>query len=45
MSLKEDVLKNFGDDIILTGNAVVDKKVITIPVSPSLDIVLTSLIL
>jgi recombination protein RecA len=40
MSLKEDVLKNFGDDIILTGNAVVDKKVITIPVSPSLDIVL-----
>lgn len=40
MSFKEDVLKNFGDDIILTGNAVVDRKVITIPVSPSLDIVL-----
>jgi recombination protein RecA len=40
MSLKEDVVKNFGDDIILTGNAIVDKNNITIPVSPSLDIVL-----
>jgi recombination protein RecA len=40
MSLKEDVVKNFGDDIILTGNAIVDRKNIIIPVSPSLDIVL-----
>ena len=40
MSLKEDVVKTFGDDIILTGNAVVDKKSVIIPVSPSLDIVL-----
>ena len=40
MSLKEDVVKNFGDDIILTGNAIVDKKNVIIPVSPSLDIVL-----
>ena len=40
MSLKEDVVKNFGDDIILTGNAIVDKKSVIIPVSPSLDIVL-----
>jgi recombination protein RecA len=40
MSLKEDVLKTFGDDIILSGNAVVDKKVLTIPFSPSLDIIL-----
>lgn len=40
MSLKEDVEKNFGDDIILTGNALIDKKSIVIPVSPSLDIVL-----
>lgn len=40
MSLKEDVEKNFGDDIILTGNALIDKKSIIIPVSPSLDIVL-----
>jgi len=40
MTLKEDVLKTFGEDIILSGNAIVDKKVITIPVSPSLDIIL-----
>jgi len=40
MSLKEDVVKNFGDDIILTGNAIVDRKSVIIPVSPSLDIVL-----
>lgn len=40
MSLKEDVVKNFGDDIILSGNALMDKKSVTIPVSPSLDIVL-----
>jgi recombination protein RecA len=40
MSLKEDVVKNFGDDIILTGNAIVDKKSVIIPVSPSLDVVL-----
>lgn len=40
MSIKEDVTKTFGEDIILTGNAVVDKKLVIIPVSPSLDIVL-----
>lgn len=40
MSLKDDVVKNFGDNIILSGNSIVDKKIITIPVSPSLDIVL-----
>ena len=40
MSLKEDVTKSFGDDIILTGNAIVDKKSVIIPVSPSLDVVL-----
>jgi recombination protein RecA len=40
MSLKDDVVKNFGDDIILTGNAIVDKKNVIIPVSPSLDIIL-----
>lgn len=40
MSLKEDVTKNFGDNIILSGNAIVDKKNIVIPVSPSLDIIL-----
>jgi recombination protein RecA len=40
MNLKEDITKNFGDNIVLSGNAIVDKKVLTIPVSPSLDIVL-----
>ena len=40
MSLKEDVTKSFGDDIMLTGNALIDKKSVVIPVSPSLDIVL-----
>ena len=40
MSVKEDVTKTFGEDIILSGNAVVDKKSVIIPVSPSLDIVL-----
>ena len=40
MSLKEDVVKSFGDDIIVTGNAIVDKKSVIIPVSPSLDILL-----
>jgi recombination protein RecA len=40
MSLKDDVIKNFGTEIMLTASAVVDKKLITIPVSPSLDIIL-----
>ena len=40
MTLKEDVIKNFGDEIILSGNALVDKKFLTIPVGPSLDIAL-----
>jgi recombination protein RecA len=40
MSLKEDVKKNFGDNILLTANAIIDKNLLTIPVSPALDIVL-----
>lgn len=40
MSVKDDVIKTFGDNIILSGNAVVDKKSTIIPVSPSLDILL-----
>ena len=40
MSLKEDVVKSFGDNIILNGNALIDKKCVIIPVSPSLDIIL-----
>jgi len=40
MSVKDDVTKAFGQDIILNGNAIMDRKSIIIPVSPSLDIVL-----
>lgn len=40
VKLKDDVTKQFGSDIILNGNAIVDKKTLTIPLSPSLDIVL-----
>lgn len=40
MAIKDDITKSFGDNIVLTGNAIVDKKVLTIPVSPALDIIL-----
>lgn len=40
MSLKEDVTKTFGDEVILSGNALMDKFLVNIPVSPSLDLVL-----
>lgn len=40
MALKEDITKTFGDGIVLTGNSIVDKKILTIPVSPSIDIIL-----
>lgn len=40
MTVKDDVIKNFGSDIILSGNALIDRKNVVIPVSPSLDIVL-----
>ena len=40
MSLKDDVTKNFGDQVILSGNALVDKTLINIPISPALDLVL-----
>lgn len=40
MSVKEDVIKTFGSDIILNGNAIMDRKSVIIPVSPSLDIIL-----
>jgi len=38
--LIEDVAKQFGDEIILDGSAIVDKPTLVIPVSPSLDIIL-----
>ena len=40
VKLKDDVTKQFGSDIILNGNAIVDKKTLIIPISPSLDIIL-----
>jgi recombination protein RecA len=40
MSVKDDVKKAFGQDIILNGSAVMDRKSVIIPVSPSLDIIL-----
>jgi len=40
MSFKEDVKKTFGDNVILSGNSIIDKDLITIPVSPSIDIIL-----
>lgn len=38
--IQEEVKKAFGDDIMISANAVVDQKVVNIPVAPSLDIVL-----
>jgi recombination protein RecA len=40
-NIKTEVKKDFGDDIILSGNSIVDKKVVVIPVSPSLDMILS----
>ena len=39
-SIKEDVKKQFGSEVILNGNAIIDKESVIIPVSPSLDIIL-----
>lgn len=38
--LNDEVAKQFGSEIVLNGNAIVDKEPLIIPVSPSLDIVL-----
>lgn len=40
MSLKEDVKKKFGDDIMRSATSVVDRESVVIPVSPALDLVL-----
>jgi recombination protein RecA len=37
---KDDVTKQFGSDIILSGNSIIDKQNVIIPISPSLDMVL-----
>ncbi len=38
MALKEDIKKQFGDQVVLSGNSIVDKDQIIIPVSPALDL-------
>ena len=38
--IKDDVNKKFGDGIVVSGNSVVDREQIVIPVSPSLDMIL-----
>jgi recombination protein RecA len=40
MGIKESVTKDFGADIILSASAVVDKELLVIPVSPSIDMIL-----
>jgi recombination protein RecA len=40
MSVKDDLNKTFGDNIVLSGNSIIDKKNTTIPVSPAIDIIL-----
>ena len=40
MGLQDSITKDFGSNIILSGNAVIDKECLTIPVSPALDIIL-----
>ena len=38
--IKDDVNKKFGDGIVVSGNSVIDRDQVIIPVSPSLDMVL-----
>ena len=40
MGLKEGVIKDFGSDIILSGNSVIDRNSVIIPVSPAIDMIL-----
>jgi recombination protein RecA len=41
MGIKETITKDFGTDIVVSANSVVDKKLIVIPISPSLDMALS----
>ena len=38
--LTTDLKKTFGDDILMSGNAIKEKETIVIPLSPSLDMIL-----
>lgn len=40
MGIKQDVVKNFGSDIILSANTIIDRESVVIPVSPAIDTVL-----
>jgi recombination protein RecA len=40
VALQDSITKDFGANIILSGNAVIDRQCLTIPVSPALDIIL-----
>ena len=40
MTIEASIKKAFGDDILLSGNSIKDKKTIIIPVSPALDMAL-----
>jgi len=39
-NVQKDIIKTFGDNIILTGNAVIETKNVIIPVSPVVDMIL-----
>jgi len=41
MALKEDVKKNFGSEVIQSAAALIDRESIVIPLSPSLDMILS----
>lgn len=40
MAVKEDIMKTFGDDILMSGSAIKEKQTVIIPLSPSLDMIL-----
>lgn len=40
MALQDSITKDFGSNVIVSGNSVVDQDILTIPVSPALDIIL-----
>ena len=40
MTIEKDILKEFGEGVIRSGSSVVDSELLTIPVSPALDVVL-----
>ena len=39
-TIEKDIIKEFGEGVIRSGNSVVDADLLTIPVSPALDVVL-----